>query len=451
MKTHADRIPDLDPPAEVHVTDEPIRPPDPVRLPDAPAYDARPAQEPTPAGQEGADSRGAGPDGGPGGSAQGDDRPGSISSGPRAYRSCPASMCDGSPAEGRDGAIGRLGAATFKTEGAVMKALRWLKKEQKPDGSWDTPPVAMTGFALLCYLATGDARLPRIRRDRDEGHPVPGVHAAELAQTVRVGHRHLRHQRGVRHDADPDAEGGRDAGRGGHCTGPAADRRVVLRPDATDEADDTSVMGWCVQALKAAQLAGIRHEGLENAMRLAVRAFKSNASPGGGFGYRSPGEGGLTGVGVLCMQLLGAANQSEAQRGLVWLERASCRWTTRGWGAPLLLVLCHPGQTPCRRDLLERVNQQFASELVRNQVVLSKAGADGKDIGFWDLPRANGVQVKDHSTGLAYNTTLCWPDAGGVLQDAAHVPAAAAGPGRGRRLRGRLISGLTWQTEKDTG
>ena len=297
----------------------------------------------------------------------------------------------------------------FNTEGAVMRALRWLKKEQKPDGSWDTPPVAMTGFALLCYLAHGET---------------PG--APEFGDTVRNAIQYLataqpgwpkRYEWAIATYAISEAYGmtripmlkdvairGVDAivrgqrPTGGWCYG--------LTP--TDEADDTSVMGWCAQALKAAQLAGVPHEGLDSAMRNAVRAFKANASPGGGFGYRSPGEGGLTGVGVLCMQLLGAEKQSETQRGLAWLERASCKWDNAWLGAPLYYwYYVTQAKFHAGGNVWSAWNQQFASELVKSQIVLRKAGADGKDIGFWELPKANGVQVKDHSTGLAYNTTLC--------------------------------------------
>lgn len=310
----------------------------------------------------------------------------------------------------RDGAIKTHGApGGADTEKAVLRALRWLKQEQKLDGSWDSPSVAMTGFALLCYLAHGE---------------MPG--SGEFGDTVERAIRYLvttqpqwprRYEWAIATYALCEAYGmtrvpmvkdaaakGIDAiicgqrPTGGWCYG--------LTP--LDEADDTSVMGWCAQALKAAQLAGVKHTGLDNAMKLAIRAFKANASPNGGFGYRGPGEGGLTGVGVLCMQLLGAGGQSEVQRGLVWLERATCRWDEAWLGAPLYYwyyvtqAKFHAGGRPWTAW-----NRQFASELVKNQIVLKGAGADGKDMGFWELPKVNGVQVKDHSTGLAYNTTLC--------------------------------------------
>ena len=48
-------------------------------------------------------------------------------------------------------------------EAAVMKALRWLKRNQRPDGSWAGEHSAgVTGMALLTFLAHGEtpAQLP---------------------------------------------------------------------------------------------------------------------------------------------------------------------------------------------------------------------------------------------------------------------------------------------------
>ena len=49
---------------------------------------------------------------------------------------------------------GMYGDAT--TEGAVLKALRWLKKTQQSDGSWKPSPVSNTGLAILAFLAHGE-------------------------------------------------------------------------------------------------------------------------------------------------------------------------------------------------------------------------------------------------------------------------------------------------------
>jgi hypothetical protein len=78
--------------------------------------------------------------------------------------------------------------------------------------------------------------------------------------------------------------------------------------------DDTSYMGWCAQALKAGKLANLHVDGLEKAKKMAIRGFKKNAAPNGGFGYTSPGAGGLTAVGTLCLQLLGDGGDSAVRK-----------------------------------------------------------------------------------------------------------------------------------------
>jgi hypothetical protein len=88
------------------------------------------------------------------------------------------------------------------------------------------------------------------------------------------------------------------------------------------ERDDTSYMGWCAQALKAGKMAQMHVEGLEKATKMSIQGFKKNAGPSGGFGYTAPapGSAGMTSVGTLCMQLLGAAEQKEVRASLDALD-----------------------------------------------------------------------------------------------------------------------------------
>ncbi len=213
------------------------------------------------------------------------------------------------------GAI-RAGLARFggnkKTEAAVIRSLRWLKSVQNEDGSWPQNKVAMTGLAILAFLAHGETP------DR----------SPEFGETV---------QKGIQFLLDHQREDGlftiRDANNYSHpiatyalCEAFGMTRNPNIR-DAADKAldhivrgqhpsggwdynmrqserDDTSYMGWCAQALKAAQMADFYHdpEALERASRLCVRGFKKNGFQDGGFGYTGPQKGGLTGVGTLCLQ-----------------------------------------------------------------------------------------------------------------------------------------------------
>ncbi|HQA38565.1 MAG TPA: terpene cyclase/mutase family protein [Kiritimatiellia bacterium] len=216
-----------------------------------------------------------------------------------------------------------------QTEAAVMRALRWLKRQQQADGSWPRNKVAMTGLAVLTFLAHGEQ---------------PGA-SPEFGETVQRGIEYLLRVQNAKTGIlppgnyehpiatyalceaygmtrNPNVKAAAEKAlapiiRGQHPTGGWT---YHMNPGLDKESgryrDDTSYMGWCVQALKTAKLAGLQVEGLDKAMKLAVSGFKRNAHPDGGFGYTGPGKGGLTGVGTLCLQLLGAASAPEAKKSM---------------------------------------------------------------------------------------------------------------------------------------
>jgi hypothetical protein len=240
-----------------------------------------------------------------------------------------------SRSDGSRGDLLRLNSGDQTTEDAVMRALRWLKKNQQPDGSWKTQKIAMTGLATLTFLAHGEK---------------PGV-SSEFGETVQKALEYLMASQ--RADGRFNGMDGNEYAhpiatyalceaygmtlnpnvkraaeqaltpilRGQHPTG-GWDYR--MDPNVSKEngryRDDTSYMGWCAQALKAAKLAQLHADGLEKAMKLTVKGFRKNASPNGGFGYTAPGQGGLTGVGTLCLQLLGASATPEVKRSLELMD-----------------------------------------------------------------------------------------------------------------------------------
>ena len=293
---------------------------------------------------------------------------------------------------------------------AVLRALRWLQARQQPDGSWPGPAPAMTGLALLCFL----------------GHAETPGESEEFGNTVRRGIEWLLANQ------QPD---GRFAGRDEHdyslpiaayalCEasaltripkiGKAAERSVelIVRGQnsgggwnyncARSDRNDTSYTGWCVQALRAAELAGLRNEGLAEAMQRAVEGLRKNAHPEGGFGYTSPGQTGLTGVGVLCLQLLGRPNSPEARRGLAWLEQVTCEWNDP-WGARPLYYWYYATQAKFHGggSAWARWDPEFAEELVRNQTVVPQDPDTDRALGYWDTPGPA------ENYGLIYSTTLC--------------------------------------------
>ena len=222
------------------------------------------------------------------------------------------------------------------TEEAVLRALRWLKKKQQADGSWPAQKVAMTGLAVLTFLAHGEkpgespefgATVQKaleflIKSQKADGR-FNGVDGNEYAHPIATYA--LCEAYGM--TINPNVKAAAEKAlvpiiKGQHPTGGWTYKMNPNVNDSKDHGevgkyrDDTSYMGWCAQALKAAKLAKIHADGLEKATKLAVKGFKKNANPNGGFGYTSPGTGGLTSVGTLCMQLLGAANEPEVKKSL---------------------------------------------------------------------------------------------------------------------------------------
>ncbi|MCL1920926.1 MAG: terpene cyclase/mutase family protein [Kiritimatiellaeota bacterium] len=219
-----------------------------------------------------------------------------------------------------------------KTEDAVMRALRWLKLKQNPDGSWSSNRIAMTGLAVLTFLAHGET--PDSDKCPEFGPTVQK--ALEFLISKQKGDGRFEGKDGNDYShpiatyalceaygmtLNPNVKDAAEKAlapilKGQHPTGGWT---YNMNPNADEDGkyrDDTSYMGWCAQALKAAKLAKIPASGLENAIRLAVRGFKANAAPSGGFGYTSAGVEGMTAVGTLCMQLLGAADAREVKLSL---------------------------------------------------------------------------------------------------------------------------------------
>ena len=245
------------------------------------------------------------------------------------------------------------------TEAAVMKALRWLKATQEPDGSWGTKPefglkkgmdkAAGAGFAILTYLAHGETPASK------EFGPTVQKALDYLINSVYV----VKDKNGkLAKDPNGNTPYIRMSGAGGSEYGfligtyalceaygmtknpnarEAAEKtlgRIISGQTATggwnynmarvtkDGPDDISFGGWAMQAIKAGKMAGIHLPGMEECIKKAVNCLKKrNYSEKAGFVYRATtnhkgGTGGLAGVGCLAMQLLGYAKEKEVANAL---------------------------------------------------------------------------------------------------------------------------------------
>ncbi|MDD5522583.1 MAG: terpene cyclase/mutase family protein [Kiritimatiellae bacterium] len=304
------------------------------------------------------------------------------------------------------------------TEGAVMRALRWLKKNQQADGSWKNCKPAMTAMAILTYLAHGETPAseefgPTVEKaikwmvsnqeqsglfkGRDGNNYTQPIASYALCEAY--GMMKLPLLKTAAEKAVDILIKGQHASGGWNYNCNAEDR------------DDTSYMGWCAQALKAAKMAGLENEGLNEAMKKAIAGFKKNYHANGTFGYTGPTTGytGLTGVGVLCLQLLGAARDPECRNAVLWLEKSA----TFDWDAPWLTspiyYWYYVTQTKfhCGGDIWNKWNKQFSIQLVKNQQIEKEAidGPKGKkyDIGYWEPPSG----IKGFTDGPVMDTCLC--------------------------------------------
>jgi len=309
------------------------------------------------------------------------------------------------------------GTNTGAGEEAVLRVLRWLKKNQNDDGSWPNTKPAMTGLALLCFLSRGVV----------PGDPSP--EGEEFGETVQKAIQYLLNT----------YQGNRWAGSDGHeysfpiavyalCEAygmtqipnikPVAEsalKRLINGQHPTggwdynmaqNDRDDTSWMGWAAQALKAAKMARMFSsdpewsDKLDKACKLSNNGFLKNGANGGGFGYTGPGRGGLTGVGTLCMQFHGMGNHKQVKDSLVLMDAWKAGWFAteaelnaagmRGIGGCTQYYYYYAAQAKFHDGgaRWEDWNKIMNPAYVKAQKVLEKNYPDHKgqlqDIGWWE-------------------------------------------------------------------
>ncbi len=235
------------------------------------------------------------------------------------------------------------GGGNAKTEAAVLRSLRWLKQNQQADGSWKNQKTAMTGFAVLTFLAHGER---------------PGPDSPEFGETVQRALGYLTSTFNIGtgtwqvHDGnnyshliatyalceacgmteDPDLRDIANRALDRIIQGQNVHGGWDYKMNAASDRNDLSFIGWAAQALHAAEMAGFYHDpaSLRRACENAVKGIKRNGLKDGGFGYTSPAKGGLTSVGTLCLQFHGAANDPMVRNSL---KNIICRWSPEWVGA----------------------------------------------------------------------------------------------------------------------
>ncbi len=333
---------------------------------------------------------------------------------------------------GRAVANRTYGDGSTAGESAVIRALEWLKRTQRPDGAWSkSSPAAMAGLGLLTFLAHGE--LPRSERygitvtksmqwlanaaitlpDRhqgmgsgrnreDPGSYTHGIVAYALAEGY--GMTRLPLLKAPAEKMLHTLIRGQQRHSGGWDYNFAQGARA-----------DLSLSSWMIQAMKAAYIAELDVAGLTEAMNLAAdfvqrHAFNTNSrrfryaigeTAGGGTGS----SWGMQGVGALCLQLLGRGTSAEARAAVESIANLHApAWNNKDryhmHNTPLydwyyeVQAVFHGGMQPWRKW-----QPMFQKVLVENQ----------HQEGYWTVPGEESSRPefeKWYSTNLACLTLM---------------------------------------------
>lgn len=333
----------------------------------------------------------------------------------------------------RGGAVRRYGGSDA-SEAAVMKALRWLKKNQNTGqaemGSWGAQyKVAMTGLALMAFFGHGETHesqefeqtikeaLNFLATQADQSQaPTSGyIGTARFEYQHPIAAYAMCEDYAITHYAPlkpvceaaialiinaqrPDGSWDYD-----YNTGPGGVYNLKNRPSG-----DSSISAWNVQALVAAKNTGLKISGLDEALRRSRSWFHSIYSrEQGRFGYAVPDRmhsDALDGIGVLCLQLLGDSDAAEIKQTLPRLLAVETKFrsananSTYGWYY-ITQALFHAGG-----HWWAEWNTRLRDQLVENQDSDGSWGSPGS-AAWQDNMTTNKVRGKD--TKVYHTTLMC--------------------------------------------
>ena len=324
---------------------------------------------------------------------------------------------------GRMGGTARAQAMTMnggkkESEEAVLRGLRWLVKNQNPDGSWGPANKgAMTGFAILSFLGHGELPVspefgPTVGKALDwlmkGGAKFEGRLSMQMAfnQPGVYEHAIATYALGEYYSMTKDE---RVADLLTRAVGYIVDGQS---PDGgwvygyTKEGDgDTSVSGWQIQALKAAHLTGLNIPGVDQALDKAMLDLKRVQGPKGGFGYRGPQDKySLTGVGVLCTYFWKQEKDKSVRSGIEYMMAETDKdYPVEYQGEKADLYAWYYNTQACLMvggAAWQKWNRLFQTEVVKAQA----------PDGSWPPMKSKSVgdiQTNPAGIGPFYRTNLC--------------------------------------------
>ncbi|MCH2208820.1 MAG: hypothetical protein MK132_23570 [Lentisphaerales bacterium] len=322
------------------------------------------------------------------------------------------SVFGGRGAAGRASAVSKFGGSKVGQE-RLLKALYWLKKVQNPNGSWGkSNPQALTGLALLTFLAHGETPTSKefgttVRKAMEwisndpmnkahgngYGHAIKAYAIAEAYAMTGVSLLEDAMNKSIRIVIDGQQKSG----------------NYTYKYDLDEnKKQDLSVAGWNYQALKAAYGAGCEEKGLTNAIFKGVEWLKRHAAgsdQGKGFPYNAVSsptgdKHTMRAVGVLCLQLYGEGKTPEMKdeiKRIAEYDFSKLSWaqppkeSLYGWYYATQAMFQHGGKE------WKAWNKKFQKEVGNNQ----------NPEGYWDYPGDFHGKFKSKTGERVYATTLC--------------------------------------------
>lgn len=308
--------------------------------------------------------------------------------------------------QGIAGAVKKYGG-TPSGQNSVDKALTWLAKVQLDNGSWENNP-AHTGLALLCFLAHGDTPLSEkygvtVQKSiqwlavnmpenqmwgREYSHAIATYAISEAYGMTKIPFLISPMESGI----DVIIKGQQINGGFDYAY-------------KKGERWDVSVVGWQMQAMKAAYISGCTNPELKPTMDKSVNFMQNIAYSNSKFGYTSPGSGSpnMTGVGCLSLILLGDKNCNEVKDSLKWImENRVQTWDLNwednnknlyGWYYETQAVFQN---NPNGKDW-NLWKTKFQNTLIRNQ----------HSEGYWTFEKDHHGIGGETISGKILSTTLC--------------------------------------------
>jgi len=291
-----------------------------------------------------------------------------------------------------------------EAERAVVAALRWLRDQQQDDGGWGNGKYrpGLSGLATLAFLGHGETP--------DSPEFGPTLNRAFHYLAANVNPQANMYEQAIVAYALAEGYG---MTRSPSLREPLHQSVSLLlqaqqtpkkepiytggwRYSILSDDSDTSVTGWCVQALLAARLAGVE---VPQSVFDGASQFLWNMYRDGGFGYERPSaSSSMTAIGVLCQAFLGHGNDPRMKEATDRLRALRFDWEKSE--APLGMVVylwyyATQALFQAGGDAWKNWNEQFRDPLIRRQA----------EDGHWDLPAMS--KEKEFNQPPVYSTALC--------------------------------------------